>query len=240
MSRKQRIVRAGLLIAAVAAVTALGWLIGRPLVRFVSEPERFRLWIRETGFRGVAAFVLMNVLQVFAAVIPAGPFSVAAGYAFGPLWGTVICLLSNSAAAMGVFWLIRRFGGAVVRFLSGREPEEFELFRNKPRRELLLLLIFLIPGSPKDVLTYAAGLTDVSAPAFAGINLVGRIPGILLSVLGGESLMRGEYGLVLGVTLLAAALYLAGMFLYRKTIDKPKDKTEKEEKPSDKQKGEQP
>jgi len=223
MTRKQRILRIALTLAAVLTAAALSGYLARPLLQFLSEPERFRAWIGERGVWGVAAFMLLNMLQVFVAVIPGGPFSMAAGYAFGPLWGTLICLAATTAASTLVLLIVRRWGGAAVRFLSGKDPEELALFQKMERAEWVFLLVFLIPGSPKDVLSYAAGLMKLPLPSWIVINLIGRIPGILLSVLGGDRVMRGDYLLAAGLTLLCGALYIVGMLLYRRYLEKKKE-----------------
>ena len=222
MTRKQRILRIALTLTAVLAAAALSGYLARPLLQFLSEPERFRAWIGERGVWGVAAFMLLNMLQVFVAVIPGGPFSMAAGYAFGPLWGTLICLAATTAASTLVLLIVRRWGGAAVRFLSGKDPEELALFQKMERAEWVFLLVFLIPGSPKDVLSYAAGLMKLPLPSWIVINLIGRIPGILLSVLGGDRGMRGDYLLAAGLTLLCGALYIVGMIIYKNYMEKKK------------------
>ena len=222
MTRKQRILRIALTLTAVLAAAALSGYLARPLLQFLSEPERFRAWIGERGVWGVAAFMLLNMLQVFVAVIPGGPFSMAAGYAFGPLWGTLICLAATTAASTLVLLIVRRWGGAAVRFLSGKDPEELALFQKMERAEWVFLLVVLIPGSPKDVLSYAAGLMKLPLPSWIVINLIGRIPGILLSVLGGDRVMRGDYLLAAGLTLLCGALYIVGMIIYKNYMEKKK------------------
>ena len=108
MTGKQRAIRLALTLTALLLIGLLIWALSRPLLRFLSEPERFRAWMLEHGVWGAAAFILMNMLQVFAAAIPGGPFSIAAGYAFGPLWGTVVCLLATTAASVLVLLLVRR------------------------------------------------------------------------------------------------------------------------------------
>ena len=223
MTRKQRILRLAVTLTAVALIALLLWLLSRPLLRFLSEPEQFRAWMQEHGVWGAAAFILMNMLQVFAAAIPGGPFSIAAGYAFGPLWGTVVCLVATMAASVLVLLIVRRWGGAAVRFLCGKEPEELAFFQKLDRVEWVFFLVFLIPGSPKDVLSYAAGLTKISVPSWIVINLIGRIPGILLSVLGGDRLLKGDYILAVGLTLLCGALYIAGMLVYRRYREKKQE-----------------
>ena len=67
---------------------AVGWFIGRPLVRFASRPEEFRLWVDGHGLLGMAAYVGMVFLQVVVAVIPGEPLEISGGYAFGALRGS--------------------------------------------------------------------------------------------------------------------------------------------------------
>ena len=68
---------------AVVVFALLIWLVGVPLVRFASQPERFRDWVNSHGFGGRIAYMGMVILQVIVAVIPGEPFEIAAGYAFG-------------------------------------------------------------------------------------------------------------------------------------------------------------
>lgn len=223
MTKKQQALRIAITAVAVALIVLLLWLLAKPVLRFLSEPEKFRDWMQAHGVWGAAAFILMNMLQVFAAAIPGGPFSIAAGYAFGPLWGTVVCLIATTAASVLVLLIVRRWGGAAVRFLCGKEPEELAFFQKLERVEWVFFLVFLIPGSPKDVLSYAAGLTKISVPSWIVINLIGRIPGILLSVLGGDRLLKGDYILAVGLTLLCGALYIGGMLVYRRYVEKKQE-----------------
>ena len=69
---KRRDARRG--IAAVllflAATGALMLLIGKPLLQFIDDPDRFRSWVDAHGFWGRAAFVGMVMLQVVLALLP--------------------------------------------------------------------------------------------------------------------------------------------------------------------------
>lgn len=222
LTKKERALR--LLIVALGVALAAGMFlyISKPLLRFLGEPEQFRAWIEARGLWGVLLFALMNMLQVFVAVIPGGPFSIAAGYAFGPTRGILICLAATSLASLLILLLVQRFGAPVVRYLSGKDPEELKLFQNEKRLGLVMFLIYLVPGSPKDLLCYAAGLSKISAPLWLLINLVGRLPGIALTVLGGDRLMSGKYLPALLLTLACTLLYAGGMIFYRVYIDKKK------------------
>ena len=98
---------------------AVGWFIGRPLVRFASRPEEFRLWVDGHGLLGMAAYVGMVFLQVAVAVIPGEPLEISGGYAFGALRGSVLCLLGAFLGSVAVFALVRRFGRELVGYFAG-------------------------------------------------------------------------------------------------------------------------
>ena len=79
-----------------------------------------------------------------------------------------------------------------------------------------LFLLFLIPGTPKDILSYLLGLTDLPLKDFLFISLVGRFPAILLSTLSGQALAGKQYGAFIGVFIAILALTAVGSLWYRK------------------------
>ena len=118
--QKKRIAVACVLLFVLASV-AVCWFVGRPLLQFVSEPERFREWVDEKGVLGRLAFVGMMVLQIFIAVIPGEPLEIGAGYAFGTLEGMLLCLLGAVIGSALVFGFVRRFGLRAVELFFPRE-----------------------------------------------------------------------------------------------------------------------
>ena len=74
---------------AVIASALIIWLVGVPLIKFASQPEKFRVWVAAHGIGGRAAYIGMVILQVIIAVLPGEPFEIAAGYAFGAVEGTI-------------------------------------------------------------------------------------------------------------------------------------------------------
>lgn len=88
---------------------------------------------------------------------------------------------------------------------------------------VLRFLVFLIPGSPKDILSYAAGLTRIKLSTWVVINLFGRIPGILLSTLGGDRLLSGNYLLTAALSLACGAVYVLAMPVCNRYLEKRKN-----------------
>ena len=162
-SEKQKKLLSGGAIAVFLLLgAALAWFVGRPLIRFAKEPEVFRAWVADHGPLGMAAYTGMVFLQVLVAIIPGEPLEIAGGYAFGAVWGTVLCLLGAFLGSVAVFAVVRKWGVPLVEvFFSQDKLDKLTFLKTSPRRAALLWLVFTVPGTPKDVLCYFAGLTDL-------------------------------------------------------------------------------
>ena len=93
--RKQAVALIGLGLA-IAMAVSIFWFVGRPMLEFVSQPEQFRAWVDSHGVWGRLAFLGMMMFQVFVAIIPGEPLEIGAGYAFGAVEGTLLCVLATS------------------------------------------------------------------------------------------------------------------------------------------------
>ena len=207
------------LIPAIVVIVFAGltMLLLRPLVSFASNPEILRVWMQDLGIWGILIFGIFNFLQVVFAVIPGGPFELAAGYILGVVPGTLLCDITMTISSVVVFLLVRKFGIRFVElFVSRRQIENMGFLKDNQKVQSVLFFIFLLPGTPKDVVTYLAGLTNLSLKSWIFICFVGRFPAILLTALGGSALGNAKYGIVAVVIVVFAVAYLAGMRLYRK------------------------
>ena len=139
------------LVFALLIMALLSAVVGRPLLRFASEPEKFRAWVDSNGLWSRFAYIGMVIVQVVIALIPGEPFEIAAGYAFGALEGTVLCVAASAIGSMLVFGLVRRFGIRLVEiFFSKEKLRSLRFLRASPKRDYLYLLVFMIPGTPKE------------------------------------------------------------------------------------------
>ena len=215
--KKKRAVALTCLGAALLMMVAIFWFVGRPLIAFVSQPERFRTWVDSHGILGRLAFVGMMMFQVFIAIIPGEPLEIGAGYAFGAVEGTLLCLLATTLSSVVIFLIVKRYGMKFVTlFVSEEKLHSLKFLRDTRRLELLTFLLFFIPGTPKDVLTYVVGLTPMKLRVWVLITAVARIPSIVTSTVTGDALGLKDYQFALiafGVTL---ALSLAGILVYRR------------------------
>lgn len=202
---------------AVVASALIMWLVGAPLVRFASEPEKFRAWVDGHGFGGRIAYIGMVIFQVVIALIPGEPFEIAAGYAFGAVEGTLLCILASTLGSVAVFLLVRRFGVRLVEvFFSKDKLKSVRFLKSTPKRDMLFLIIFMIPGTPKDLLSYVAGLTDIRFPVWLMICSLGRIPSIITSTVGGNALGTQNYWFAIAVFAATMAVSGIGLMIYNR------------------------
>ena len=225
--RSKKIISAGVIAAFILFCAAVGWFIGRPLIQFVGEPEKFRAWVNESGFWGMIAFVGMTVFQVIIAFVPGEPLEIGAGYAFGAFWGTLLCIIGITLGSLIVFWLVRTLGVRLLEvFFTYEKIKSLKFLQNEKRLALITFFLFFLPGTPKDLLTYFVGLTKIDFKGFLFIVAVARIPSVITSTIGGSLLGSERYILAViafGITLLISVI---GWFIYNK-ISKKNNKEER-------------
>jgi len=185
---------------------------GRPLIRFARQPELFRAWVDQQGVWAPLLFVGMVILQIIVAIIPGEPLEIAAGYAFGAWEGTLLCMLGAFLGSVLVFLLVRRFGSRAVEvFFPLDKLQSLRFLQNERRLTFWVFFIFLLPGTPKDVLCYFVGLTNLPLRSWLVISAVARIPSIITSTIGGDALGMGNYAFA--ALVFAATLALSGLGL---------------------------
>ena len=205
------------IIAFVVFCGVVGWFVGRPIINFVSEPERFRAWVDESGFMGRVYFVLMVTFQVIIALVPGEPLEIGAGYAFGAIEGTLLSLAGIALGSFIVFFLVRKYGIKLVEvFFSLEKIKSLKFLQNKRKVAAIVFLMFFLPGTPKDLLTYFVGITDINFKHFAIIATVARIPSVITSTIGGSLLGTQKYTFAIVVFAVTFVLSVVGWFVYNK------------------------
>lgn len=197
----------------------LTWFLWKWLASF--SQEGLREYIRSFGAAGWLVFLGLQFLQVFVALIPGELLESVAGFVFGPVAGTLLCYLGVGLASALVFALTRRFGVRLVEFFISREQiNQLRFLNTEKKRVLLIFLLFFIPGTPKDLLTYFAGLMDIRLGTFLAVSLIARIPSVLSSTFGGHLLGEGRYGGAVSVYAITGIISLIGLWGYNAWVKK--------------------
>lgn len=213
--KRKRAAAPAALAVSLALTGLLCWYVGKPMLEFVSQPEQFREWVNAHGIWGRLAFVGMMAFQIVVAFLPGEPLEIGAGYAFGVWEGTLLCLLGAVLGGTIVFLLVKKFG---LRFVTLFIPEEklrsLKFLQNEERLKVITYILFLIPGTPKDVMTYLAGLTSMKLPFWIFLTFTARIPSVVTSTIGGDALGTQNYAFAAAVFLITAALSGLGLLGY--------------------------
>ena len=202
---------------AVVLLAVIVIFVGIPLVRFLKEPERFRAWVEERGFWGKVAFIGMVVMKVVVAVIPGEPFELAAGYAFGVWEGLLLCMIGITIGSMIVFSLVKRFGVSIIRvFFSQERIDGMKLLHTSKKGNIILSIVYIVPGTPKDFLNYCAGLTTIKLHTWLLVCSIGRIPSIITSTISGDAFVQKRYFFGILIYVVTFLVGLIGVLVYDK------------------------
>lgn len=193
-----------------------------PLILELTEPggvERVVQDVRNAGPGGVLILLGMQFLQVVVAFIPGEVVQVAAGMMCGPWGGAAVVLVGCVISSAFVFFIVHKLGAPFVRAMI---PEKWmgklEDFEGTDKLDVMVFVLFLIPGLPKDVFTYLVPLTDMSMRNFLVLSTVGRIPGILMSTLAADGLMEGDIMRSVLLFLVAAGIAALAIVFHEKIM----------------------
>ena len=200
-----------------------------PLVMNLSTPEgqaNFKEKVEESGIWGMMALFGLQVAQIFLFIVPGEPIEILSGMCYGWFWGTIFILISSCIISASIFLLVKKFGRKFVYDFCDRKKvikiEKNKLFQNPKKIEMILLILYLIPGTPKDLFAYVSGLLPIKTLPFVLISTFARIPSVLSSTLAGENLAIGDWKM--SIILYGAVLLIVGVIIY--IINKlDKDKT---------------
>lgn len=219
--KQKKIFAAVTLVIALAVMGFITVAITLQLRKIGSAPEDMREFFASFGWGAPAVALGLQVLQILIAFIPGELVESGMGFAFGAPIGTLLCYLGLAIGEALVFILIRRFGTRALEYFVPREKfERFEFLRDENKFKKVLFILFVIPGTPKDMLTYIAPLYKIKLSEFLIITLIARFPSVISSTVGGHLLSSKNY---LGAAVMYAvtgALSLLGMYLYNLIMKK--------------------
>lgn len=200
---------------------ALYLTLGRELMSVISDQQTFKAWLDSFSVPANAVFVFIRAFQTVVKIIPAEPLEIGSGYVWGTFGGFFYCMLGTGIGSLVILALTKAFGVKFVRlFVDIDKINEWSFIKNSKRKYLLLFIIYLIPGTPKDIITYFAGLTDTKILPFLIITGIARIPAIISSTYCGSSLIDNNYALFIAVFAVITVVSALGTYFGMKYMKK--------------------
>lgn len=176
--------------------------------------------VKSYGIFAPVVFIGIEILQIIAAFIPGSPVEIMSGVLFGGFWGIILCFIGIFAGTALVFGLVRKFGRPFVyKIIPEEKFNSIRILNDEKKLTLTVFLLFVIPGTPKDFLTYIAGLTKIRPAKFFMVATLARTPSMACSVFMGANLGEGRFLASLIVFLVILALTGLGYLIKKKFID---------------------
>ncbi len=206
------------IISLAAVIGIMGIMTYIVIDRFRSmgaSAESFEAFIEGYGWWGRFVAIGIQFLQVFIALIPGEFVEVGLGLAFGAVEGTVICLAGVALASATVFALVKKWGIKVAElFVDINKINSLKFINSEKKLNYLVFILFLIPGTPKDLLTYVVPLTRMKMSEFLVISMIARIPSVVSSTIGGNLFGDGKYLQGILLLVITGVISLVGLKIY--------------------------
>ena len=226
--------KASLFLSVISAVFLALTVLGIWLMReYLADPDLVRERIGEHYFLGALALVLISAAQVVVALVPGEVVEIAAGYVFGSWIGSFLCLVGIVLGSSTTILLVRRFGARFVYAIYPKEKiDALPIINDPAKRNMLTFILFAIPGTPKDLFTYAIGLTDMSIPLYIALTTVARFPSVILSTVSGNAVGDENYTKAILFAVITAAVSGIGLLIYN-MLSKRHNKRKQEAAPQE-------
>lgn len=207
-----------ILIGIVIAVPLYFYFFQRDFIEGFRSFDDIITFLETYKTQSIFIYIAVQVMQIVISVIPGQAFQFAAGYLYTFFPGLLYSIIGATLGTLISFYLAKILGKDAIHLFFGEEKMTYFIDRlNSKRAYTIVFLIYLIPGLPKDIVSYAAGISEMKFKAFLILSLIGRTPGMAGSLLIGSLYMKQHY---IGMAITAALAVIAFVLclIYRKKI----------------------
>ena len=221
-----------IIFTAVIAIMAVMTVYLAPLIKNISTTEgqlEFKQRIDDAGPLGILVLFALQVAQIFLVIIPGEPIELLAGMCYGTIGGTVFLLASVFIITAIIEFVIGKYGRRFVYSIFKKEKiekiENNKILKDPKKVEMIMIILFLIPGTPKDLLVYIGALLPIKPMRFILISTFARFPSIISSTIAGANLVNGNYGASI-IAYVASFIFTAVVMILINIFDKNNDTKE--------------
>ena len=196
-------------------------LLYEPMMGLIKDPQALKSSLEGYGVLGKGIMAGVMALQVVFVFLPGEVIEVLSGLLYGPIVGMFICLVGAALGSIVIYYFVKCLGFKFIdRFIGRKKLEEVQFLQNSEKLNMILFVIFFIPGTPKDIITYFIPLTNMKLSTFLIITTIARIPSVITSTISGNAIGMKQYELSLLVFGVTGILSLIGLYYYKNRICK--------------------
>ncbi|MDQ7784036.1 MAG: TVP38/TMEM64 family protein [Desulfomonilaceae bacterium] len=221
---RTRLIISVTLLTAVVLLFAYLALSGRlsPMVsqmwELFKDRNQIRTFVESWGNWAPVAFILIQAFQVVFAPIPGELTGAVGGFIFGGVPTVLYSTLGLMIGSVIAFLAARIMGLPLVKLVVSKKSLDRFHFLTERRGALLALVLFIIPGFPKDFLSYMLGLSPMGFPVFVTVCTLGRIPGTIMLSFSGSAVYDENWTFLIVISAICAVA-LGAVFVWRDKID---------------------
>ena len=179
----------------------------------VKNPNILKEVILSYGNFSILVFILMQVLQVVVFFIPGEFIQIAGGFIFGALPGGLISLVGITLGSVIVYLISNSYGKPYVeKAILNKKVKFFRKILKVGSKKNVVFIFYLIPGIPKDALSYICGISNISFKDFIIYSTLGRIPGIIISSYFGQEIFAQDYTSLITIGVTMGIVFALGIF----------------------------
>lgn len=198
-----------------------------PLMKEISTKEgqlAFKQKIDNLGIWGILLLFALQLAQIILVVLPGEPLEILAGMCYGTIGGTIFIFVSVFITTTIIYFLVKKYGKKALYQAFKKEKvdkiENSKALKNPRTVETVLIILFAIPGTPKDLLTYIGGLLPINYIKFVLIGTFARFPSVISSTIAGDNIIQGRIGTAAwayGITFVLTAIIILAINKFDKS-----------------------
>ncbi len=207
-----RLILSVIYIISLVAIT----FIALPFFKSIKNPEEFKAYIDSFGVWGILVVLFIQIAQIVVALIPGEFVEFICGALYGWLGGLLLCLLGIAIGQAIIFFSVKFLGKDFIEIVAGSKAmEKLKFLQDEKKLKAIIFILFFVPGTPKDLITYLVPLTKIKLKDFLLISLFARIPSVISSTYAGSLFIDSNFKMLL-ITYGAIAVFsLIGFIIYK-------------------------
>ena len=154
----------------------------------------FQSFMHAHQHESILIYIGLQIIQIVISVIPGQIVQIAGGYLYGFWLAAFLSLIGVGLGSVIAFYIARFLGQKTVRFMIGKSAmDQCSKIMDSRTSYRVIFFLYLLPGFPKDILAYAAGLSRMKLRSFIPIATIVRFPAMAVSMYIGSLLGAGSY-----------------------------------------------
>lgn len=189
-----------IVLIVVIAILIIATVYMLPIIKKINTPEgqmQFKEKIASSKLTGIMLLFGLEVAQVILAILPGEPIEILVGVCFGALCGTIFLMISIFIITCVIYFFVKKYGKTFIYEFFPKEKvtklENSKLWKNEKTIEIVMTILFLLPGTPKDLLVYIGGILPIKSSRFILIATLLRFPSIISSTILGDQLLERNW-----------------------------------------------